>query len=535
MTDFVLPSVLVPAAVEWRLVDNAVVLNSPLNGVTRTSQTSGTRWAVQLRFDAVTGDRRNLLMSLLASLRGREGRLWIRDDSTITRGAMSVAELFLNTNLDALTGWNTYAQFTASVRNNALRAIRVDGANTAYPFYHGSENFPQYQPFACRAVVRSNPPNRVDVYEFGSDIGQTVGSFSTIASGSGHGVAYGTPYLAPSFWTLGTFSAVTGKAGDTIDLLYASGARCLLVDNGSNTATFSDQVDNAAWTKNNCTVPVTTDLAPDNFSDARRVREASDVAQAHFVDRTITRTSAARDLCTFGYFKRGAGTRDIRILAGSTGTNYSQVTFDLNAGTFGTILNNGTTTNGRAFMADAGNGWWFCAIVSFNAASTTQYFQALLVNAGSSVYNGDGSAGVDFWRIGCAVGSVPGRGGIETTTTANATGISQSGSSLSIKGGPASIDGALVAGDMAEIITSAKVAECTSQLVRLTADLDIDAAGCGTMQFEQPLRTPPIEDAPVIVCKPMMRCILASAELGVATERGLVSDFVLELIEDTTT
>jgi hypothetical protein len=118
------------------------------------------------------------------------------------------------------------------------------------------------------------------------------------------------------------------------------------------------------------------------------------------------------------------------------------------------------------------------------------------------------------------------------TTTAAVAAAAQIGSALYVKGGPASTNGALLAGDVVEITEGPKKTTTgASQLVRLTTDLDFDAAGMGYMQFEPPIRTSPADNAAIIVQKPMCKMLLAE-DVSWGTRPGLYSDFVVSCVED---
>jgi hypothetical protein len=182
-------------------------------------------------------------------------------------------------------------------------------------------------------------------------------------------------------------------------------------------------------------------------------------------------------------------------------------------------------TNGRAFIRAAGNGWYFCAVVARLPATTALDIEFDMLNAGSNNYTGDSTSSIYAWRVGVARSAVPTRGA-QTVATALASGTTQTGSGLYLKGLPVSTQNIRAAGDMVEIILPTG-----SQLVRLTAALDSDAAGLGYLQFENPVRTSPADNAAVIFNQPMMRGILTEGPSW-PTRPGLFSDFDIDLIED---
>ena len=104
-------------------------------------------------------------------------------------------------------------------------------------------------------------------------------------------------------------------------------------------------------------------------------------------------------------------------------------------------------------------------------------------------------------------------------------GASQTGSSLLLKGLPASTNGLARAGDWIEV---------NEELKRLTADLNSDSSGGGTLLFEPALRASPADDTPVIFRRPMGRFLLAEESTSWGTRPGIISDIELNLIEDIT-
>jgi hypothetical protein len=320
-------------------------------------------------------------------------------------------------------------------------------------------------------------------------------------------------------------SGNAGLVGDWLDTPFVSLSRCALVDNGPNALLYSDQIDNAAWTKANVTITANGATAPDGTTTADAIVENSATSQ-HYVQQSVARASAAEDICAYGYFKRGAGARNIRLIAGDSSlSNYGQAYFDLGAGTVSAGSINGSATNPRAFIRAAGDGWYFCSVVVRLPTSTGLTNYAELTDGTTTGYTGDGTSSVYAWRLGAARSGLPTRGAL-TTGTALASGTGQNGSGLYLKGLPVSTQNIRAAGDMVEIVLPTY-----SQLVRLTAALDSDAAGLGYLQFENPVRTSPADNAAVIFNQPMMRGILSEGPMW-PTRPGLFSDFDLDLIED---
>jgi hypothetical protein len=525
MTDVVWPIDIVPSRVEWRTIDNTGAFQSPLSGAVRTVSRPGNRWGVRMYFENLNAAKRNRVMGIISSLRGRTNRIWVPDVSTPSRGTMSAPELFTNADFsNGTTGW-TPTSATLTNIGGALRATATTPTSNVQ--YYQAAVVTTLQAYALRSFLRDGPQTS------GLSIGRFIsngidGSDNDYGTSRGLGTKVAVPTAGSDGKYPLVFSPVSGfTAGAYVDTLYTSLARCLLVDNGLNTCTYSDQIDNAAWTKTNGTITANAGVAPDGTSTADRFTENTTPTVSHIIRQNPARVNATADICGYGFFKASvAPTRDVRLYVGD-GANYAHCIFNLTAGTAGGVSNVGTVTNGRAFMVSMGNSWFFCCVIGrLPSGTTTSFVEFDLNSGGSDSYTGTTGA-VDFWRCGQAITSVPTRGAL--TTSAASTGTSQTGGALYLKGGPASTAGAIAAGDMVEVITGS-----TSQMIRLTADLDFDAAGLGYMQFEPPIRTSPSDNAAVIVQKPMGKFLLASEEVGWETRPGLFSDFAIDLVEDVT-
>src|SRR5690606_30611682 len=130
--------------------------------------------------------------------------------------------------------------------------------------------------------------------------------------------------------------------------------------------------------------------------------------------------------------------------------------FDLVAGSISVPASaTGSMTNGRAFIAALGDGWYYCCVIARKAGSETSVGCRLYAadQNGTTQYTGsNGAAPIHAWRGTAAQSSVPTR--LVQTTTAATTGTAQTGSALHIKGGPPNLSGALLPGDQFEVITS---------------------------------------------------------------------------------
>ena len=518
--DVLIPPDIPIAEIEWRILDNTAVSTSPLNGVTTTFTRPGTRWGARLSFRNLKDRDRARLLAIIAAVRGRSGRVYFTSAADPARtGGYSFPELFTNADFaSGVTGWSQ----SAAALSVSDRVMRITATSIAAPCIYQNPAVTQYAPLIVRGFAGARSRN-------GTFIGTSADGISNYATDAQGMVAQSwvplSAFAGNTFPIVHNASGNAGLVGDWLDTPFVSLSRCALVDNGPNALLYSDQIDNAAWTKANVTITANGATAPDGTTTADAIVENSATSQ-HYVQQSVARASAAEDICAYGYFKRGAGARNIRLIAGDSSlSNYGQAYFDLGAGTVSAGSINGSATNPRAFIRAAGDGWYFCSVVVRLPTSTGLTNYADLTDGTTTGYTGDGTSSVYAWRLGAARSGVPTRGAL-TTATALASGATQTGSGLYLKGLPASTQNIRAAGDMVEIVLPTY-----SQLVRLTAALDSDAAGLGYLQFENPVRTSPADNAAVIFNQPMMRGILSEGPMW-PTRPGLFSDFDLDLIED---
>lgn len=518
--DVLIPPDIPIAEIEWRILDNTAVSTSPLNGVTTTFTRPGTRWGARLSFRNLKDRDRARLLAIIAAVRGRSGRVYFTSAADPARtGGYSFPELFTNADFaSGVTGWSQ----SAAALSVSDRVMRITATSIAAPCIYQNPAVTQYAPLIVRGFAGARSRN-------GTFIGTSADGISNYATDAQGMVAQSwvplSAFAGNTFPIVHNASGNAGLVGDWLDTPFVSLSRCALVDNGPNALLYSDQIDNAAWTKANVTITANGATAPDGTTTADAIVENSATSQ-HYVQQSVARASAAEDICAYGYFKRGAGARNIRLIAGDSSlSNYGQAYFDLGAGTVSAGSINGSATNPRAFIRAAGDGWYFCSVVVRLPTSTGLTNYADLTDGTTTGYTGDGTSSVYAWRLGAARSGVPTRGAL-TTATALASGATQTGSGLYLKGLPVSTQNIRAAGDMVEIMLPTY-----SQLVRLTAALDSDAAGLGYLQFENPVRVSPADNAAVIFNQPMMRGILTEGPSW-PTRPGLFSDFDIDLIED---
>jgi hypothetical protein len=165
----------------------------------------------------------------------------------------------------------------------------------------------------------------------------------------------------------------------------------LIEQSRANAYIYSQDFNDASWTKSAATIGNNVAISPDGTQNADKLIETATTA-THYMYRTMTPVSATA--YTFSVYAKAAGRTIFRLNAGggfaTTGTfDLSAVTATLNAGTSATIT-------------PAGNGWYRCIVSGVSSSATAGQCQTIL-NTGT--YAGDGTSGIFFWGAQMEVGA----------------------------------------------------------------------------------------------------------------------------------
>jgi hypothetical protein len=165
-----------------------------------------------------------------------------------------------------------------------------------------------------------------------------------------------------------------------------------------NLIAFSEQFDNAAWTKTRATITANTEAAPDGATTADKIISTA-VNDSHFIKRDVL--SAVMTLSV--YAKQGEYTH-LKLATNAHGFEASY--FNLSNGT---VAQQGA--NHVAIISSVGNDWYRCSITPTDA-----FASAFIENSGntaSPTHLGDGTSGIFIWGAQLELGS--------TATTYNPT------------------------------------------------------------------------------------------------------------------
>jgi hypothetical protein len=152
-----------------------------------------------------------------------------------------------------------------------------------------------------------------------------------------------------------------------------------------NLLTYSEQFDNAIWTKlNGTTVTANSTTAPDGNATADTVVEAATTNIFGLRQAAVLAASSA----VFSVYAKPNG-RDWIQLVNATGTGFAF--FNVTTGVVG------TTSSATATITAATNGFYRCSVV-FTASTGANTLDIRLASAdGTTTYAGNGTSGVYLW------------------------------------------------------------------------------------------------------------------------------------------
>jgi len=138
-----------------------------------------------------------------------------------------------------------------------------------------------------------------------------------------------------------------------------------------NLLTFTEQFDNAAWTKGGVTIPATTETAPNGTATADIVNEGTSTG-LHFVGQTITTTGAVNYTLVVYLKYIDLQYINLSLYSSAFSTAYAAVVFDIQNGTVFTSGAGGSpgyAVVGTPTITPVGNGWYSCSLTATSGTS----------------------------------------------------------------------------------------------------------------------------------------------------------------------
>jgi hypothetical protein len=163
----------------------------------------------------------------------------------------------------------------------------------------------------------------------------------------------------------------------------------LIEEQRTNLLTYSEEFDDAAWSKTRSSITANTIVAPDGALTGDKLVENTDTG-THFVSQSASLIANAVYTASV-YAKAGERTRvQLQTANVANWTASVSTVFDLSAG---------TVVSGTGTITPVGNGWYRCSITAtFGASNTIGGMNIFPVISGTtSSYTGDGYSGIYLW------------------------------------------------------------------------------------------------------------------------------------------
>ena len=148
-----------------------------------------------------------------------------------------------------------------------------------------------------------------------------------------------------------------------------------------NLLNYTEQFDNAAWSKGNITITANATTAPDGTTTAEKIVEAATTAQ-HLINQTVSSTLGLT--YTYSIYAKAAEWTTFTLQMGAGGP----------VGNFNLTAKTATIGLGALYASiqDVGNGWFKCKVVGISNG-----FGNIYVFKTSASYAGDGTSGIYIW------------------------------------------------------------------------------------------------------------------------------------------
>lgn len=168
----------------------------------------------------------------------------------------------------------------------------------------------------------------------------------------------------------------------------------LIEEQRTNLLLYSQEFDNAVWTKNNGTITANTIASPDGTVDADAFIENTTASAFHYLNQGATKAASSIQYAASFYVKNKG--RQIIVTLQSGGSNGVAARIDPATGT---VTNAATAfgagwTAGTITMTAVGGGWYQVVLTATSDTLTSLQLQLALHNGTTNVYTGDGVSGM---------------------------------------------------------------------------------------------------------------------------------------------
>jgi hypothetical protein len=193
-------------------------------------------------------------------------------------------------------------------------------------------------------------------------------------------------------------TAASGEPRFDHDPITGESKGFLIEEQRTNLLTYSEQFDNAAWTKINSSITSNIVVAPDGTLTGDKLVENTSNSN-HSVRNATGVNTGAVTVTTSVYAK--AAERDILRLEHYEVGTIGIAVFDLSSGVVS------TSSSDDAVIEDVGGGWYRCSITNDIPTGTALLNFFYPVSDTGTPYTGDGYSGIYLWGAQLEAGSFP--------------------------------------------------------------------------------------------------------------------------------
>ena len=169
-----------------------------------------------------------------------------------------------------------------------------------------------------------------------------------------------------------------------------------------NLASYSEQFDNAIWSKSNTTVTTNSITAPNGTLTADTITESTANA-IHFIAQSVTSYTSGI-IITVSFYAKPNGRTSVAIMEGNNIGGNSKVVFNL---ANGTVTSKGSLAITATILKDDATNWCYCTM-SFVSISTNSFYPMIWPTyLDQDSYVGDGVSGFYLWGFQATQSSIP--------------------------------------------------------------------------------------------------------------------------------
>lgn len=238
------------------------------------------------------------------------------------------------------------------------------------------------------SLAGTGAANRVSLAFTSTAASLTLTVTGTVTEAQLEAVTYQT---TPSTYVATTTAAYYGPRFD-YDPVTLQPKGLLVEGTRTNLLTYSEQLDNAAWTKARSTVTPNATTSPDGTSSADKLIDDTTAANNHNASVVYSFTSNTTYAVSV-YAKKSERLELLLQLPNSAFPVSAEATFNLDNGA---IKSTGAGAISSS-ITNVGNGWYRCSVTAIADTTVSGPIVFYMGNGTSFSYNGDGTSGLFLW------------------------------------------------------------------------------------------------------------------------------------------